>query len=311
MNMYQARRSADGSVIVNEGSISCFENEKMDLSAKAITSDMMTSTSDVKPMVVNLDGDASSSSCGSRNRFRFSQRPNTPKSLDGGLLQKTSMPKTPNRRKIRDRPAVAKPKESKRPSETFKPFTVHSEHLEVSLSCFDLLDESGVAESVRFSTSPPEEHLIVHLNDLSKKETRSIWYGQQEINDIKEAAGETLRLRRNGESLDPEEHCLQGLGGRTKKGAKERRSRWLLSLTCVLDEQKRQATEGIQNPARIARLYQSFTQASEKVAIVSAERLAREQAMIERSKMSFIQARRYVEQSRARMDTISSMKVAT
>lgn len=297
----------------------------MQLSAKAITPKMSTPTSDNKPMVINLDGDDSSSCFGMddtpimfsprRNRLKFFRRPNTPKtpgrsSLDD--VQKTpsrrklpdavvspdvspscfemdDTPMTFSRRRMRFSHKVNAPKESKRPSSEqsrVKPFMVNSEALEDSLSCFELLDESVAAgrSSVSFSTSA-EQHLILHLNDLSSEEKQSIWYQELELNDIKEAAGETLRLRRKGGRLDPEEHCLQGLGPRTTKGAKERRSRWLSSLTCVLDEQKRQAKDGIKNPARIAQLYQSFSQASEKVAMVSAERTAREQSMTERSKL--------------------------
>jgi hypothetical protein len=351
INMYpQVQRASDASVVVNEdndSSISCFEMDNMPLisprrnksnvAAKARRPKMSTTSDDI-PTVVNLDGNDSSSSCfemddtpmlfSPRPRSRlnkFSQKPNTPKtlrrrsSLDDGILQKASS--TPARRSsLPYNPAVTNPdgssscfemdgtppvvfsprrmrfsnkankvKESKQPSfeSQAKPFMVNSEALQDSLSCFELLDES-VAErrlSVSFSSTstPPEEHLIPHLNDLSSEEKQSLWYQDQELNDIKEAAGETLRLRRKGGHLDPEEHCFQGLGPRTKKGAKERRSRWLLSLTCVLDEQKRQANDGIKNPARIAKLYQPFSQASEKVAIASAEHIAREQFITERS----------------------------
>ena len=237
-------------------------------------------------------------------------------SLDHGILRNASTPKTCCGRKLPDGPVVVsldgsassciemdvpmtprwmrfsnkanKPKESKRPASAsqVKPFMVNFEALEDSLSCFELLDESvaaAVRSPVTFNTSA-EEHLILHLNDLSSEEKQSIWYQEQELNDIMEAIGETLRLRRKkGGLLDLEEHCLQGLGPQTKKGDKERRSRWLLSLTCVLDEQKRQAKDGIKDPVKIAQLYQSLSKASEKIAIVSAERTAREQYMRERS----------------------------
>jgi hypothetical protein len=253
--------------------------------------------------------------------LKYSQKTNIPKtyrrsSLDEGLLQKAGRPKSSRRSSLPDKPAVTNqdgssssfemgdapmmtsprrmrfsnkattPKESKIPSfeSRAKPFVVNFDSLQVSLSCFELLDESVLAgrSSVSFSSTSSEEHLIPHLNDLSREEKQSIWYQEQELDDIMVAVGETLRLRRKGGLLDPEEHCLQGLGPRTKKGDKERRSRWLLSLTCVLDEQKRQAKDGTKDPVRIAQLYQSFSQASEKVAIVSAERTAREQYMRER-----------------------------
>lgn len=252
-----------------------------------------------------------------RNRLKFSQRQNSFKvprrsSLDNGLLQKA---KIPSRRKLLDRPAVVspngsassivfpiemgdapptirrrmrfsnkanKPKERKVPSSEsrVKPFMVKQD----SLSCFELLDESvaSVRSSVSFSTSA-EEHVILNLGNLSSEEKESIWYQEEELSDIREAVDETLRLRRKGGLLDPEEHCFQGLGPRTKKGAKERHSRLQLSLSCVLNEQKRQANNGIKNPLRIAQLYQSFSQASEKIAIVSAERIARDKYMTERS----------------------------
>jgi hypothetical protein len=56
-------------------------------------------------------------------------------------------------------------------------------------------------------------------------------------------------------SAENSENTLRGLHMPKKQ---RRRSLWILAITCVLDEQKRQARDQINDPETLAKLYVSF-----------------------------------------------------
>jgi hypothetical protein len=69
----------------------------------------------------------------------------------------------------------------------------------------------------------------------------------------------------------PVDDSLRGLRMSKKQ---QRRSNWIMAMTCVLDEQKRQAREKINHPEQLAKLYRSFAFTAQK----TAEKSAREDA---------------------------------
>jgi hypothetical protein len=105
---------------------------------------------------------------------------------------------------------------------------------------------------------------IPHVQDASEDELAKRWYREDELADIKQEASETLRRVKAKEvSKDGEE--LRGLHMSKKQ---RRRSLWVMALTCVLDEQKRQARDKVHDSETMAKLYRSFVFSSEQIAQV-------------------------------------------
>ena len=97
---------------------------------------------------------------------------------------------------------------------------------------------------------------------------RQIWYRDYELADIKQEASALINAAKTKKSVSKDSTELRGLHMSKKK---QRRQLWVMALTCVLDEQRNQAALGVSDPAKLARLYQSFTQLATKVAIKTGE----------------------------------------
>jgi hypothetical protein len=103
---------------------------------------------------------------------------------------------------------------------------------------------------------------IPHVQDASEDELTERWYQKDELADIKQAAAETLR-RAKAKEVPNDGEELRGLRMSKKQ---QRRSLWIMALTCVLDEQKRQARDKVHDPETMAKLYRSFAFSSEQIA---------------------------------------------
>ena len=95
---------------------------------------------------------------------------------------------------------------------------------------------------------------IPDIDDYSKEELAQVWYSEEELLLIKQDAQELMQQAKL-KQIPHTEDALRGLHMRQKK---QRRSSWVMALTCVLDEQKRQARGGGCDPETIAKLYKSF-----------------------------------------------------
>jgi hypothetical protein len=105
---------------------------------------------------------------------------------------------------------------------------------------------------------------IPPVEDASEDELTKRWYRKDELADIKQEASEIRRRIKAKEGpKDGEE--LRGLHMSKKQ---QRRSLWVMALTCVLDEQKRQARDKVRDPETMAKLYRSFAFSSEQIAQV-------------------------------------------
>jgi hypothetical protein len=105
---------------------------------------------------------------------------------------------------------------------------------------------------------------IPKLNNLPEEELTSRWYQNYELAHIKNEVTETIRMAKNKESpAENGENTLRGLNMPKKQ---RRRSLWIMALTCVLDEQKRQARDQVNDPETLAKLYASFAFAAKQTA---------------------------------------------
>jgi hypothetical protein len=105
---------------------------------------------------------------------------------------------------------------------------------------------------------------ISHVQDASEDELTKRWYREDELADIKQEASETLR-RVKAKEVPKDGEELRGLHMSKKQ---QRRSLWAMALTCVLDEQKRQARNKVHDAETMAKLYRSFALSSEQIAQV-------------------------------------------
>ena len=127
-----------------------------------------------------------------------------------------------------------------------------------------------------FATSP-DIRSIEHHNEYTQAERASYWYQPNEIQEIRQEVCQLTKKCRRRYILsvsfsDPdEEHCL-GLWMKSAKAARAKKSRWVMALSSVMDEQKKQGQRCIKDPERIAQRYRSFTAASEKIAHDKANR---------------------------------------
>ena len=105
---------------------------------------------------------------------------------------------------------------------------------------------------------------IPKVNNLPEEELTCLWYQKHELAHIKNEVTETIRMVKNKElSAENGENTLRGLRV-TKK--QQRRSLWIMALTCVLDEQKRQARDQVNDPETLAKVYSSFAFNAKKIA---------------------------------------------
>ena len=105
---------------------------------------------------------------------------------------------------------------------------------------------------------------VPHLKDISSKELHVRWYQEEEIAQLKSDSSEIIRRAKSKEDLQGE--SLRGLHMSKKK---QRRSLWIMALSCVLDEQTNQTSQHIHDPDTIAKLYKSFSTVSEQMAIAN------------------------------------------
>jgi hypothetical protein len=100
------------------------------------------------------------------------------------------------------------------------------------------------------------------LHNLSEEELTNRWYRGYELAQIKHETAEIVCMAKNNELL-PNDDSLRGLRMSKKQ---QRRSNWIMAMTCVLDEQKRQAREKVNYPEQLAKLYGSFAFTAQKTA---------------------------------------------
>jgi hypothetical protein len=122
---------------------------------------------------------------------------------------------------------------------------------------------------------------IPQLKSLSEEEKSKVWYRESELKAIKQEALDLMKQVKDcgdNDDHDDEELCVRGLGGSIGRpgSPQNRRSNWMMALTCVLDEQERQKEFGISDPEHIAKLYRAFAVYSQQYAVATGRQDAKE-----------------------------------
>ena len=79
------------------------------------------------------------------------------------------------------------------------------------------------------------------MHDITPEEMEKRWYGEAELVQIKAEASDERKRQ-------------------------QRRSNWMMAVTCVLDEQQRQKDAGAKDPEELARQYHLFSQSAQETA---------------------------------------------
>jgi hypothetical protein len=129
-----------------------------------------------------------------------------------------------------------------------------------SLTSSSSSSSSKPSKSVSFNQSVRVQK-VLHIRDYTKEEIASSFYSSSEMScikrDTKEAVQklETLGIRKCRTALV--NFCTRGLEQRTREGAKLRSQNKVTSVQTVIEEQKRQKSQGVCDPNRLAFVYLS------------------------------------------------------
>ena len=109
-----------------------------------------------------------------------------------------------------------------------------------------------------------EVHAPKHLDSMLPEEVASLWFSKQDYKVMKSVDQMIIKSMANG---SPQSHdCLRGLESMTPEGAMAKRNITVEAVCAVLEEQKRQRSEGIRNSAQIAAIYAEVSANSMKTA---------------------------------------------
>jgi hypothetical protein len=105
---------------------------------------------------------------------------------------------------------------------------------------------------------------IPTISNIPEQELASRWYRHYELAHIKNEVTETIRMVKNKElPAESSENTLRGLHMPKKR---RRKALWIMAITCVLDEQKRQARDQVNDTETLAKLYSSFAFTAKQIA---------------------------------------------
>eukprot|EP00525_Craspedostauros_australis_P002867 CAMPEP_0198116248 /NCGR_PEP_ID=MMETSP1442-20131203/10635_1 /TAXON_ID= /ORGANISM="Craspedostauros australis, Strain CCMP3328" /LENGTH=211 /DNA_ID=CAMNT_0043774019 /DNA_START=98 /DNA_END=733 /DNA_ORIENTATION=- len=96
----------------------------------------------------------------------------------------------------------------------------------------------------------------------------STWYSAQELAKIRHEDAELIRRYRHGHRTDPSKDCFRGLEARILPKVQKRIRAQLkqLSISVVLDEQRRQWSDAEWNPERLSRMSINTTRQCQAIA---------------------------------------------
>jgi hypothetical protein len=116
----------------------------------------------------------------------------------------------------------------------------------------ELVKAKPQEKSVDFSVDT-EVHEITALSELSEGDMSRIWYRSADFERMKQESGVTLEKAKNDEPIIEEEgHCMRGLEGKTKFGARRRRNNKLKALDAVWTQQISLWRKKMEDPIAIA-----------------------------------------------------------
>jgi hypothetical protein len=116
---------------------------------------------------------------------------------------------------------------------------------------------SELRRTVSFAPSAHIRH-VSHIEDYSANEIEATWYSQQEYKLMKYDIRGTVKMMARSERLAIDQ-CTRGLEHKTKEGMQRKMFNQIESISAVMDEQDRQARDGIRDETLIARAYMVYT----------------------------------------------------
>jgi hypothetical protein len=112
--------------------------------------------------------------------------------------------------------------------------------------------------SLRFSLASNQSFPIPHISDLDDEEVAAVWYEKKGYDAIKSKTISTLRKMMKREEIEENNrHCVRGLEYLTLKGAQQRQHNKRQAVTAVLNEQKRQRDEGLQDDELLSEAFRN------------------------------------------------------
>jgi hypothetical protein len=101
-----------------------------------------------------------------------------------------------------------------------------------------------------FGLALEEIHLVMALSDISKEEKESVWLTRHDHQMMDEALRlDVIRSSFRHHQTDLDNSPLRGLEWKTFEGIQQRNEKRKKSLDCVLKEQNRQGTKGVNQTA--------------------------------------------------------------
>jgi hypothetical protein len=104
----------------------------------------------------------------------------------------------------------------------------------------------------------------VNREYFSEKESQEYWYTRQDLFDIKERNFATAKLMELGNAL-VQEGCVRGLETWTKDGQFHFKKRVWQGVDAVLDEQRSQVGDHVNDPPFLARIYRDACRQSKQI----------------------------------------------
>ena len=129
---------------------------------------------------------------------------------------------------------------------------------EASLSSTPRTTKIVKRKSVSFFESV-EVYDVLHINNYTEAERRSSWHGESDLQRIRNDARQAVSLLEQGELRENGEYCGRGLEHHTHDGSRQRMQTRCSVWDAVLDEQERQALDGVSDPDQLFTQYHYFS----------------------------------------------------
>ena len=107
---------------------------------------------------------------------------------------------------------------------------------------------------------------VRHLSEYSPEEIECLFYGDEDLEDIRRDCGETVRRMVEKDGIPEDRYCIRGLEYKTPGGADFRRKNKHRALRVVLEEQRKQIEEGVRNDESISEVYMRSSDKCKRIA---------------------------------------------
>ena len=194
-------------------------------------------------------------------------------------------------------PSLSPLKQSKEPAVFFPPFSpleetqqkqsqwvqeqqqrrLHKSSKDLSADClsspasrdivFSPLDTTATPSRKTVAFAPVIKYKTVrHISEYSQEEIDGLFYGDEDLDDIRAECGETVRRMVEKERIPEDKYCIRGLEYKTPGGADFRRKNKRRALRAVLEEQRKQIEMGVINDESLSEAYMRSSDKCKRIA---------------------------------------------